>query len=500
MPERFDVVVGGSGMGGLTATALLAARGLRTLLLEKQATVGGYMADFRRGAYRFDAAASFLGAAANGGEIAEFLDEIGLAGRPAFLPVRHSFRVIVPDGEITTRDRPYPDALVAAFPSQRAEIERFARLIQAIGADIDRFMSLKGWKALLIPFLCPRILRYGHATVGQLISRRLHDPSLQALAANFPATAPPSEVSLLFAATVLSKGEKGGLYYPAGGMGSFGRLIAERAAEHGAEVRTGDALAVIEHDGRRVCAVRTASGERIETRAVVANFNPDDVLPMLEGPDTRRTRSARRRTARFRYSASAFLVYLGLNPNVDWSREFFFTTILETSDVESVFRTIGRGEIPEQTIIHVTFPNTAAGGGGNATAPTAKIVTFAPYDLFAQWRTEGGYDLYQRRKKELADRLIERVCGYIPSLRGAVVLSEAASPLTLERWTGNRRGAIYGLEPTVGQFGPWRWPNAAVLRGLYFCGHYSRPSHGIVGACYSGRFAAQCVMCDLQKQ
>jgi len=500
MPERFDVVIGGSGMGGLTAAALLAAQGFRTLLLEKQAAVGGYMADFRRGAYRFDAAASFLGSATDGGEIAEFLDEIHLDGRPAFLPVLNSFRVILSEREITTRDHPYPDALAAAFPGRRAQIERFARLFHAIGADIDRFTALKGWKALLVPILCPRILRYGRATVGQLINRRFQDPTLEALLANFPATAPPSEVSLLFAATVLSKGEKGGLYYPAGGMGAFARLVAERAAEHGADVRTGEALAAVEHDGRRVRAVRTASGERIETRAVVANFNPDDVLPMLEGPDTRRVRSARHRTALFRYSASAFLVYLGLNPNVDWSREFFFTTILETPDVESVFRTIGRGEIPEETIIHVTFPGGAAGGGGSGALPTAKIVTFAPYDLFARWRTEGGYDLYQRRKKELADRLIERVCRFIPSLRGAIVLSEAASPLTLERWTGNRRGAMYGLEPTVAQFGPWRWPNAAVLRGLYFCGHYSRPSHGIVGTCYSGRFAAQCVARDLRKR
>ena len=71
-----------------------------------------------------------------------------------------------------------------------------------------------------------------------------------------------------------------------------------------------------------------------------------------------------------------------------------------------------------------------------------------------------------------------------------MVLSEAASPLTLEEWSGNTRGAMFGLEATPDQFGHRRWPNAGILKGLYFSGHYSRPSHGIVGACYSGWLAA----------
>jgi len=496
MAERFDVVVAGSGMGGLTAASLLAARGFQTLILERRHSVGGYMGGFRRGPFRFDAACSFLGAIEKDGEIGKLLDEIGV-DRAKFARVSDNFCMILPDGEVNTRAESYLEALATAFPNHRNEVERLGRILRAIGTDIDRLESLKGWWRLLVPFFCPHLLRYARTTVGKIIYRELHDPALRALTGIFPATVPPSKISLLFAATVLIKGQRGGLYYPIGGMARFARLIADAAVQHGAELRLRAALAAIEHDGRRVRAVRTASGERIETRAVVVNFNPADVLAQLEGPETRRLRAARRRTDRFRYSASAFIVYLGLKENPDWSNEFFFTTILETLDLESFYKAIGRGEIPDQGVVHLMVPRAADPGGETAGAPTAKIIMDLPYEPFRQWREEGGVENYHRRKNELADRLIERVSRHVPSLRGAIVFRGAATPLTLERWTGNRRGAIYGLEPTVDQFGPMRWPNAGFLKGLYFCGHYSQPSPGIVGTCYSGRFAAERLTRDL---
>jgi phytoene dehydrogenase-like protein len=55
MPDnkKWDAIVIGSGMGGLTAAALLAKKGLRTLLLEKEKQVGGYVVSFERGGFTF---------------------------------------------------------------------------------------------------------------------------------------------------------------------------------------------------------------------------------------------------------------------------------------------------------------------------------------------------------------------------------------------------------------------------------------------------------------
>lgn len=59
--KKYDAIVIGSGMGGLTTAALLAKRGLKILLLEKEKQVGGYVVSFKRSGFTFDATGSFVG-------------------------------------------------------------------------------------------------------------------------------------------------------------------------------------------------------------------------------------------------------------------------------------------------------------------------------------------------------------------------------------------------------------------------------------------------------
>jgi len=492
MAERFDVVVAGGGLGGLTAAALLARSGWRVLVLERQRVLGGCATAFRRGLYRFDAAASFLGATREGEQIARVLETIGAADRVRFAHVGANLRIVLPDRALDTRNAASGDPVAAAFPNERRALARVQRVLEAIGRDVQRFSALRPWQRALLPLFCPSLLRYARSRLGRLLDREIRDPALRVVLSHLPATAPPRELALLFAGVVLSKSGRESLCYPAGGMGAFTAALAEGARRHGAELRTGEGLAAIEHDGRRVTAVRTDAGARIGARAVVAAFDPNDVLARLEGPGRRRIEKARRRAARFRYSASAFLVYLGLDPAADWSHEHFLTSIFETIDLDAAYGAVGRGELPERLIHHVTFPDASGAPETDGAAPTAKIMTIVPYEPFARWRAEGEA-VYRERKQAFAESILARVGAHVPALRSGVRFVEAASPLTLERWTGNPRGAIYGLEPTPEQFGPWRWPNAGVLGGLAFAGHYARPSHGIVGVCFSGEFAADAV-------
>ena len=58
MNESADVIVIGSGIGGLTAAALLQERGISTLVFEKNRYAGGSCSSFKREGYCFDAGAS----------------------------------------------------------------------------------------------------------------------------------------------------------------------------------------------------------------------------------------------------------------------------------------------------------------------------------------------------------------------------------------------------------------------------------------------------------
>jgi phytoene dehydrogenase-like protein len=102
------------------------------------------------------------------------------------------------------------------------------------------------------------------------------------------------------------------------------------------------------------------------------------------------------------------------------------------------------------------------------------------------------------------ERLQRRVFATIARRTGLNLNAHArvldrATPATLERRTGNTGGAMYGLDAACGQVGPQRPPNRTRLDNLLWVGHYTRPSHGIVGSAMAGRFAADIVCARLQR-
>jgi len=150
--------------------------------------------------------------------------------------------------------------------------------------------------------------------------------------------------------------------------------------------------------------------------------------------------------------------------------------------------------MPDDPSVIVTIPtlldSSLAPGGHHI----VRIMTPAPYAFRNGWGWHNR-SRYRTIKEEVAQRLIRLVeTRYIPGLSERIKVIEAATPCTLERYTANERGATYGLAPTPGQIGVGRPANKTPLRGLYLAGHYTRPSHGIVGAALSGRFAADAIM------
>jgi len=113
--------------------------------------------------------------------------------------------------------------------------------------------------------------------------------------------------------------------------------------------------------------------------------------------------------------------------------------------------------------------------------------TLIPYDLGASWRTE---------KARYADRLLEELEAVFPSVRSHITFAEGASPRTMERYTLNLTGAIYGWEVSPKQVGRRRLPHVTPIRGLYLSGHWTQPGGGVYGVVASGLETARAVAGD----
>ena len=136
--SRYDVVVIGAGLGGLTSAAVLSRAGLSVCVLEMDARPGGYLAGFRRKDHRFDSAIHWLNQLGPNGLVTRVFDLIG-PDHPTAAPQKRIKRYKGDSFDYLLTDRPddLKEQWIREFPHERAGIERFFRDALRIGRAFD---------------------------------------------------------------------------------------------------------------------------------------------------------------------------------------------------------------------------------------------------------------------------------------------------------------------------------------------------------------------------
>jgi prolycopene isomerase len=113
------------------------------------------------------------------------------------------------------------------------------------------------------------------------------------------------------------------------------------------------------------------------------------------------------------------------------------------------------------------------------------LTTLVPYAAARSWR---------REKDARVERMLAAAETRFPGLREHIRFAEGGTPRTLERYTRNSDGAIYGWSLGPDQIGPGRPANATPLPGLYLAGHWAQPGGGVYGVVTSGVNAARAIL------
>ena len=515
----YDHIIIGSGINALVAAAMLARKGDRVLVLEREARLGGclYSDEATLPGFTHDVmAATFVlfltspAHAALGADLARH----GLE----FCHTAHPTAVLRPDGSslVLTTNRA---ANVAAFNALASgDGDQHARDVGGVEADAPFLFALLGgalwsWPTakLLLGQVRKRGLRGLAGWFGTALSPArgwleagYQSPLVQALFAPWVlhcGLTPEATYSAQMGKVVAFALEAAGAPVVKGGAGAAVAAFKALIEEHGGQLRVGADVDRIDVVGGRVTGVTLADGSKIAAKSVLASVAPGQLMDRLLRAENLPADKAAAKT--FRHGRGNFQLHYALDASPEWlSPGLEEVALIHLSDgIDSVSKSANeaeRGMLPVVPTICVGQPHRL----DPSRCPPGKAVLWlqipdAPRVIKgdAAGLIETGPDWTEATREAFADRIESILSRHIKNFASIKLARRAYSPADLAAMNINLVGGDpYGGACSIDQFFIWRPFAHSVngtnaLRGFLHIGASTHPGPGLGGG--SGYLAAK---------
>jgi len=408
---KYDVIVIGSGLAGLTCSNMLARNGHSVLLLEQHHQLGGLAAWFKRkGGHIFDVSLHGFPV----GMIKtcrkywtpEIADMIVQLKGIRFDNPQFSFT--------TTFDREdFTRILQERFKIPRENIEAFFNTARDMNFYDDQTMTSRELFEKFFP---------GHDDVVRMLMEPI------AYANGSTLDDPAITYGIVFS-NFMSKG----VYTVRGGTDKFIEKMQAELIKNGVDIMTKCPVERIIVEEKKVAGAVT-DGKAIKCKAVVSNGNLKSTIHKLVG-DEHFSESFIEKARKVRLNNSSCQVYIGIKKGeeFDYIGDLLFTSVAEKFDSVKL-----RSRNITSRTFSIYYPETRPGSDMYSIVSS----TNANYEDWANLSQEE----YRASKKELIESTLDALEKYIPGIRSKIDWVEAATPKTFQRYTLHECGASFGTK------------------------------------------------------
>jgi len=530
---RCDALIIGAGHNGLTCAAYLAAAGLKVIVLERRAVVGGAAVteEFHPG-FRNSVAAytvSLLNPKViRDLELARYGLRIVERRAANFLPTADGRYLLTGEGRTQAEVARFSARDAARIPEYGERLERIADVLRDLVLVTPPNAVAGSWRTALPELvraarvggrlreldmnLRRELLSLFAMSAGDYLDRWFESDPIKAVfgfdgvVGNYASPySGGSAYVLLHHVFGEVNGKKGAWGHALGGMGAITEAMAQSAGARGAVIRTRTAVRQVLVEGERAVGVVTESGETLRAAAVISNLNPKLLYLEMFEPGALPS-EFRERIGYYRCGSGTFRMNVALAELPDFSclpgRQtadhhtagiILAPTLAYMERAYFDARALGWSRAP---IVELVIPSTLDG----SLAPTGQHVASLFCQHVAPQLPDGAS--WDAHREAVADLMIDTVNAYAPNFKAAVLGRQIMSPLDLERTFGLVGGDIshgalsldqlFSARPMLGH-GNYRGP----LAGLYMCSAGTHPGSGVTGA--PGHNAAREILADFRR-
>ncbi len=481
--EAYDVVIVGSGLGGLECGVMLAREGRKVLILEKNKQIGGNLQIFSRNKRIFDTGIHYIGGLAPGENLYKYFCFLGIMdGLKLRRLDQNGFDIISFDDDPTEYKygqgyANFIDTLAEYFPAERSGIEKYCHEIKE---------ACKAFPMYNVEISDDAVssMRVLSLNARDFIADCTSNKKLQKiLAGNNGLYAGIGDKTPFYMHALVLNSYIESSWRCVGGGSQIGKLLLKKLREYGGEIMKHAEVTQFEFDENRIKHALLKDGRKIAGDLFISNIHPSITLDMVGEGHLRR--AFVNRVKSLEESVSVFIVYLvikpGCIPYFNYNRYHFIDDrVWDGADYTEA-------DWPRSYALF-----TGGVEEGQEYLDSMIMMAYMRSEETEEWgythnrvgREEDRGQAYEAFKKEKAERLIDELEKRYPNIREQMETYYTSTPLTYRDYIGTPDGSLYGIvkdhnNPMHSFIAP-----KTKIPNLYFTGQ-NLNMHGVLGVTIS---------------
>lgn len=482
-----DIIVIGSGFGGMAAASRLLSNGHNVTLFEKRDKPGGRAYVYDVNGFKFDGGPTVITApfmfddiySEAGKKREDFID---------FVPCNPFYRIYDHNGKSFDYNNDHEFTLNEIRKRNPDDVKGYERFLGTTKAIFDKgFVELADQPFLKFTDMlkvAPDLIKLqSYKTVYKYVSQFIDDEFLRRCFSFHPLLVGgnPFDTTSIYAMIHYLEREWG-VHYAMGGTGAIVNALVDLIEDQGGEIHLESEIDEILVKNGKATGVRLKNGEKVDADVVVSNADVAFTYKNLINPDHRK-KYTDRKIERTKYSMSLFVIYFGTKKRYLDSGLAHHNIILGERYKGLLSDIFHKKHLSEDFSLYlhmptITDPSIAPEGheGFYVLSPVPHL------DSGTDWN-----EMTPIYKDAILDFLEEN---YLPDLKENLVAEHTIDPLHFQNTLNSFKGSAFSVEPILTQSAWFRPHNRSEdVENLYFVGAGTHPGAGLPGVLSSAIIA-----------